>query len=115
MTVKFLLLKDVNGNVSYGLPFSDKNYSATLTANTAQSVAVPTDTDVAVFSSTSGTDFYVDPTNTAVVPGSTFAISTAQLNPVIRSVTPTGTLSVISPVGGSVSISFYSSLAFGLV
>lgn len=102
-------MKDLNGSVSYGLTFSDKAYSTTLAANVAQSLTIPGDCDVAVFSSSTAADFYVNPEGTAAVPGGAFALSTSELNPVIRQVTPGGTLSFISSTACVVRVAFYAS------
>lgn len=104
---KLVLMKDSNGNVTYGIPFSDTGYETTLTAGAAQSLPVPADCNCAVFSYSSGIDVFVDPVTTAALPGATFAATTADMNPVMRTVIPSSTLSFISDASGYVKVSFY--------
>lgn len=115
MSNRLLVVKDVNGNVIYGLPFATDGYETTLAANTEQHVTVPNDAQIAVFSYTGGVDVFVDPATTATLPSSSFAPTTADLNPVMRLVTPGTTLSFISAGTPYVKVSFYTLLAPGLV
>jgi hypothetical protein len=107
---RLMLTKDNNGNVTYGMPFSNNIWGTTLAANVAQSCTVPGNSSmqlIAVFSYSSGCDVFVNPVTTAAVPGSSFAQSATELNPVMRTVTGGSTLSVISPASGYITISFY--------
>lgn len=115
MTNRLVVLKDINGNVFYGLPFSNNKYRTTLSAGVAQSVTVPGDAEVAIFSYGTGGDVYVDPTTTATLPGGAFASTTADLNPVARQVTGNSTLSCISATTCDVHIAFYTLLQTGNV
>lgn len=115
MSNRLAVVKDVNGNVIYGLPFAVIGYETTLAPSTAQSLTVPGDAEIALFSYSSGIDVFVDPVTTAAIPGGSFAATTADLNPVMRLVTPGKTLSFISAEAGYVKVSFYTLLASGLV
>jgi hypothetical protein len=107
MTTKLLLGKDLNGNVTYQIPFTDTGYETTLVAGVAQSLVVPANCTSAWFSYSSGIDVFVDPLHTATLPGAVFASTTADMNPVARSVVPGSTLSFISDAAGYVKVSFY--------
>ena len=117
MTTKLVLGKDSNGNVTFVIPFPDNGTAPILGQRTmlapsvAQSVTVPLNVNVAIFSYGSGTDIWVDPVNAATLPGVAFATTTAELNPVGRFVTPGTTLSVISEAAAEVKISFYQMAA----
>jgi hypothetical protein len=113
-TTKLTILKDVNGNVLYSIPFSNKNYSTSLSANVAQSLAVPGDAQIAVFSFSGGSDVWVNNTTTAALPGGAFSSSANVLNPVIRPVVGDSTLSFISGGSATVNVSFYTLLSTGL-
>lgn len=107
MTTKLLLGKDLNGNVTYQLPFSDTGQIVTLVASAEQSITVPQNCNCAWFAYTPGATVIVDPENTAALPTGTFASSTADINPVARNVTPGQTLSFICSTIASVKVSFY--------
>ena len=108
MITKLVLGKDINGNVTYQIPFSNVGFDTTLAAGVAQSIVVPKDCKSAWFQYTSGADVFVDPVNTATLPGGTFAATTACLNPVARNVIPGSTLSLITDATDAyVVISFY--------
>lgn len=107
MTTKLILGKDLNGNVTYNIPFTNVGYETTLSAGVAQSLTVPLSVNVAYFSYSSGIDVFVDPINTATLPAGAFAATTADLNPVARTVIPGATLSFISAETGYVKVSFY--------
>ena len=59
MTTKMIMIKDINGAVTYGLPFCDAEGSFTglLAANTAQSLTVPVGADKYLAASKSSTQF----------------------------------------------------------
>lgn len=103
---KCYLGRDLNGVPTYRLPFTPEGISTTLAANTEQSTIVPQNVNSAYFSYSSGANVFVDPINTAVIPGGAFAQSTAELNPVARKVVPGQTLSFISPTIAYVQISY---------
>ena len=104
---KFVLVKDINSNVTYGVPTSNTIYAAALTANTPQSLTVPANAQLALYSWTPGVDLFVNPTTTAAVPGASFAAATTEQNPTIRPVIGGSTLSFVSPSNCNVTVSFY--------
>jgi len=81
------LSRDINGYNGFGLAFSLDKYSATITANTDTTVAVPSYAPhyIAVFTYQSGSGVWVANNATAAKPvGATFAATTSELNPVAR-------------------------------
>ena len=62
MTTKFIMSRDINGYNGFGLPFSDTNYSATITTGAVTALTVPgnstSDKYLAVFSYTPGGSVY---------------------------------------------------------
>src|SRR4051812_28162001 len=111
---KLLLGKDINGNVTYELPFTSSGVGVTLAANTAQNAIVPNNVNTVFFSYSSGANVWVDPQNIAVIPGGSFTTTFADLNPVARSVIPGQTLSFISPTAAYVKVSYYNTNLDGL-
>ncbi len=107
MTSKLLLGKDLNGNVTYQIPFSDTGYMTTLAPSVAQSLTVPANATSAWFSYSSGIDVFVNPVTTATLPTGAFAATAEDMNPVARSVVGGSTLSFISAEAGYVKVSFY--------
>lgn len=114
MTTKLTVLKDSNGNVIYAIPFSDNGYDTTLAPSVVQSLTVPADAQIALFSYSSGSDVFVDPITTAALPGASFAKTSAELNPVMRPVSGVTTLSFISPAAAYVKVNFYTLLTLGV-
>ena len=101
MTTKMIMIKDINGAVTYGLPFCDAEYSFTglLAANVAQSVTVPVGSDkyLAIFAYSTGGETWVANNATAVIPSGAVGSSVSQLNPVARQVKAADVLSLITP------------------
>ncbi len=58
MSTKFNMTRDVNGYNGFGVMFADDAYQASLTANVAQSLTIPSNYQnwIAVFSYTPGAD-----------------------------------------------------------
>lgn len=113
MSTQLLMIKDVYGNNSFGLPFSTQNYSTTLLANVAQALTVPAATGVtkylAVFAFEPGAKVWVANNATAAKPGASFATSTSTLNPVARVVTVADVLNFITgDTSVEVGVSFYA-------
>jgi hypothetical protein len=109
----FNLNEDNRGQNSFGLDFAFDNFSATLVANTAESVTVPSNFEYweAIFSyTTNGADVWVANNATAAVPaGATFASTTSQLNPIARRVKAGDVLSFITGnPSANVNVSFYA-------
>jgi hypothetical protein len=112
-------VKGING---FGLEPCSQIYSATLAADTPETVTVPSiaalgclnstlgSLYVAIFSYEPATTFYVAFNATAAVPaGGTFAATTSELNPKARIVKGGDVISVVAPeAASSLSISFYA-------
>ena len=98
MSTKFTLTKDVNGYNGFGIPFSLDGEATSLAANAEQHFKVPSNYPnwIAIFSYTPGANIWVDGINTAVVPGTSFAASTARLNPAGRYVKAGDVISFIT-------------------
>lgn len=80
-----------------------------LPAGTAKSVNVPSWANVVLFGSTVGTDYYVGYGVAASVPTSDILDGSGhELNPLVRFVTGVSYLSVVSPGGGVVTLSFFA-------
>lgn len=90
--------RDVSGTNGFGIAFSLNGESTSLAANVEQHITVPDNYPnwMAVFSYTPGSNIWVDGINTAVVPGTSFAASTARLNPAGRYVKAGDVISFIT-------------------
>ena len=108
MSVHLLLSKDANGNVTYGLPVSDTMFRVNLVASTALSLVVPIGKTQALFTYSSAGDVWVDYRTTATLPTASFAATTSELRPILRSGLQAGqTLSFICEVASFVHVSFW--------
>lgn len=98
ISTKFSMARDVNGYNGFGIAFSEDGQATSLAANTEQHFVVPSNYPnwIAIFSYTPGSNIWVDGITTAVVPNTSFAATTAELNPSARSVKAGQTLSFIS-------------------
>ena len=98
ISTKFQLTKDVSGYNVFGIVFSLDGQATSLAANTEQHFTVPSNYPnwIAIFSYTPGANIWVDGINTAVVPSTSFAATTAELNPSARAVIAGQTLSFIT-------------------
>lgn len=115
-TTQLALLKDINQNVTYGLPVSNTKYRAILAAGVAGSLVVPPNADCAFFSYTSGSNVWVDYAATATGPASTtFTATTSELNPVARKVVGGSTISFYSDDIANVSAVFFNTTGTGLI
>lgn len=108
MTTRFLLGKDINGNVTYSYPFSETGAQVILSPDTPQSYTVPENVNSVVFSFSKGSDVYVNPNGTATLPGGAFTATIQDLNPVVRPVLPGQQLSFISATTAGVTLSFFN-------
>jgi len=89
-----------------GLLISDNRNTLVLTANTAESIAVPEGAQIALFSATA--DFWADYDNTAIVPSVDITNGTApELNPTLRRLNNVSNISLISASAAKIQISFY--------
>lgn len=87
------------------LPPSDSVMARSLSANTAESITVPSGARYVVFAC--GADFYANYTTTATVPGDTTDGSASELNPTMRDVNGKTTISVISASNTVITAAFY--------
>jgi hypothetical protein len=121
MATNYNIDKTKNGVNGFGLPFCNTIYSATLTASTDTTVAVPLTAAVgaptattynkfmAVFSYTAGNDVFVALNATAAVPaGNTFAATTSELNPAGKMVKSTDVIHFYSATTPKVTVAFYA-------
>lgn len=117
MSTKFAMLRDINGYNGFGLPFALDGEATSLAANVEQHFTVPANYPnwIAIFSYTPGANIWVDGINTAVVPGVTFAATTAELNPSARFVKSGQILSFITSDVTTpwVSVLLYIAYPFG--
>jgi len=114
MTTKLVLVKDINGNVTYGIPVSDSAYNTTLMSGTAQNFPVPATATLALITWTSGADIFVNPYGTAVAPTGAVATTTSYMNPIQRliPVNGNGDLSILTTATSAyVEVSFYQGQA----
>ena len=108
MATRLLLDKDINGNVTFGLPVCDSMQRIELAANTAASITVPIGKTKALFTYSNAGDVWVDYQNTATLPSGSFAVTTSELRPILRSGLVAGqTLSFICPTTAYVHIAFW--------
>lgn len=121
MTTQYRVDPIVKGLNGFGINFSDTIYTATLTAATDTSIAVPktaamgtpcaatNNKFLAVFSYSSGSNVYVALNGTAAVPaGASFAASTSELNPTAKIVQAGDVIHMISAATPSISVAFYA-------
>lgn len=124
MTTKFNMIRDINGYNGFGLQFSDTKYSCALSQAAATPLTVPVGTTIgsghstnvlrylAIFSYSPGATVWVTNNATAAVPaGSSFAVTTSELNPTARYVAVGDVLSFLSPDAATkVGVTFYALL-----
>lgn len=107
MPTHLRLGRDIDGNLSGEFSPADYIDNYVLAATVAQTVTVPAGVTAVAFSATD--DFYVRwSTGTAAIPGVNVTDgSGAEINPVMRSVYPGQTFSVIAPRACVVACAFY--------
>ncbi len=106
----FVMTRDITGQNGFGLSFSNFNFNTALTQNVEQNFTVPIDYKlwIAIFTFTPGTTIYATINGTASEPGTSFAISSSQMNPAGRKVKSGDIISVISgDVGCRVCVQLY--------
>lgn len=98
------VLKDINGTPAIGLTATGKIDAIVLVANTAQSYTIPSGARFLLFSGTN--NFYVNiGGGTATVPSATTSSGAASmLNPTLRSIGASTTVSLIAPTAAVVTI-----------
>lgn len=110
-SVLFNMIRDINGYNGFGLPFCFDTFTATLAANTAETITVPSKYNywLMICSYQDGSTVWVSNGHTAAVPaGGSFASSTSQLKPVARLVYQGDVVSFItSDTTADVEVSFY--------
>ena len=106
------LVRDVNGFVTYGIPFSDVEYSVTLPVSSAIILTVPNTSKnwLAIFSYEAGSNVWVANNFTATGPaGATLVATNSSRNPVARSVKAGDVLSIYTDdTGIELGIEFYA-------
>lgn len=98
--------EDPNSYPTFAIPAPDSVNGVALGANTAESITVPSGAKFALFSA--DTDFFARYTGTATVITDTTDGSGSELNPVIRSLLSSDTISVISENSCLITVSFYT-------
>ena len=94
-----------SGRDTYSIPASTDINGVALLANVAESITIPSGSRFVLFNSTA--DFYASFTTTAVVISDTTDGSGAELNPTVRSLKSSDTISVISESVCKVTAAFY--------
>lgn len=120
------VVKNWNSNVGigcqndFGAQFSNTNYSATLAANTATALTVPSGSGIgkandtnakflAIFGYAAGVTVFVANNGTAAKPASgSFAATTSVINPACREVKAGDVLSFLSVAGGDITVALYA-------
>lgn len=91
----------------FGLTFPGYVDTRVLAASVAEVIPVPPGARFVLFSSTA--DFFAKANAAAAIPAADVTDGSAsELNPTIRRVEGVTTIGIISPAGGTVSLSFYS-------
>lgn len=106
MTTALNIQRDPSGYPTFGLMTSDSMLRGTLLAGVVQNITVPANIDTVLYTFAGG-DVWVDNFNTATVAPGAFNVTTAELNPVLRSTTPGSTISMISEANALAHVSFY--------
>jgi predicted NUDIX family NTP pyrophosphohydrolase len=95
------------GQATGAINVSDTYYAGELAATTNQSVTIPTDGNICVFSANG--DFYVRyDGSAATVPSGSIASGSADLSPAVRDVSDLTTLNIIAPATTKITLAFYS-------
>ena len=101
----FLVDRDRTSIPSYSINISDDKYAVRLVAGAESSVVIPAGATLAIFSS--DTNFWMGTTTITLPSSTTFAASSAELNPMARDVVAGDTLYFQARVDGDLSIAFY--------
>ncbi len=95
------------GQATGAINTTDTYYAGELAAATNQSVTLPANANICVFSANG--DFYVRYDGTAAtVPTGAIAASTVDLNPSVRDVSNLTTLNIIAPATTKITLAFYA-------
>jgi hypothetical protein len=95
------------GNATSAINISDTYYTGELAASTNQSVTIPTNGNICVFSANG--DFYVRYDGTAsTVPSGAIGADYVDLNPSVRDVSDLTELNIIAPSTTKITLAFYS-------
>ena len=105
------LRKDINGNETYGLSFSNESYRSQLIAATEGTVTVPPSATDAFFSFTKATDVYVRLNGSALtaptVSTTLLKEELTELNPASRKVSPGDTVRFFCEDLCEIVVNFY--------
>lgn len=109
MRQKFSVIRDINGIPTGGLTFAEDStcFATTLVSNVAQTLTVPDNCNMALFSFTPQGTFVSQGSDAITLPGASFANTPAELNPVCRQVIPGETLNFISFNNTYVQVRFF--------
>lgn len=111
MSTKFVLTRDINGAWIDSTPFAQDGYGTTLAVSAAQSIVVPDNFPnwEMYLTYSDGANVWVDGITTAVIPSTSFSVTTAQLNPLRKSVKAGQVISFITADADTpyVSVQFY--------
>lgn len=106
MAKTFKVGVDGNSIPSYRIPMSDAMLEAAVLANTVTTMTVPANCSQVIFVATDV--FYWSRTTFSLVTSNTFVVTTAELQPNIRPVTPGETLYIRAPRACNVQAAFYN-------
>jgi hypothetical protein len=112
MARTMVLNKDINGNVTYGIPFPIPKegglaFSVILAQGVEQTLTVPANCNLAVFSFTPIGVWVSNSLNVLSLPVAVFSATEGVLNPAVREVKPGDTLRFISGSASAVGITFW--------
>ena len=103
----FKQLRGARGEATGAINTTDTYYAGELAAATNQSVTIPTDGNICVFSANG--DFYVRYDGTAsTVPSGAIGADYVDLNPSVRDVSDLTELNIIAPSTTKITLAFYS-------
>lgn len=113
---QLVLGKDINGNVSYSIPFVNplnvsNNFFVILAADTEDTVTVPAGANTVLISTSPGASILAGIGNSALPAiGSSFATGNGQLLPILRAVSEGETLRVknLTTDNAIVNLTFYA-------
>ena len=96
-----------HGQATGAINTTDTYYAGELAASTNQSVTIPSDGNICVFSANG--DFYVRyDGSAAVIPTGSIDADSVDLNPGVRDVSDATTLNIIAPVTTKLTLAFYA-------
>lgn len=108
MATTLVLGRDINGNVTYEVEWSDTKVATTLAPDVEQTTVVPDGVNLAFFSVSEGTNVWVGRGSAPItLPGAAFASTIAELNPQLRPVEPGETLRFRCATEAEVNVNYF--------